>query len=97
MIMSTRTRTSIPAPLQPYLRLPPAHSQILLTSTLGSSATWLTSRFVGSVLSGKDDVDGGNADDCAVVLVSWLRDEREGVEILVGLCGILMVVGVGTT
>lgn len=47
--MSSRNR--IPQALEPYLRLPPETSQILLTGTLGCSINWLTTRFVGALLA----------------------------------------------
>ncbi|EMC97857.1 hypothetical protein BAUCODRAFT_66893 [Baudoinia panamericana UAMH 10762] len=64
------SRNRIPHQLEPYLRLPPEASLIVLTSTLGCSATWLTARFVSSLLDYTDD-EGG---ETAVVLASWLRD-----------------------
>lgn len=76
--MSTRNR--IPATLEPYLRLPPEASLILLTSTLGCSANWLTARFVGSLLGQNTSVSpesvGGtdHGKETAVVLVSFMRD-----------------------
>ncbi|KAK0267135.1 hypothetical protein LTR35_016522 [Friedmanniomyces endolithicus] len=49
----TSTRSTIPPLLEPYLRLPPEASLILLTGTLGCSVSWLVSRFVGSLLQPK--------------------------------------------
>ena len=77
------TTKSPPSALEPYLRLPPETSLILLTSTLGCSINWLTARFIGSALQnfssssttgleGQQTVDGKQ--DVAVLLVSWLRD-----------------------
>ncbi|KAK3711864.1 hypothetical protein LTR37_009382 [Vermiconidia calcicola] len=72
--MSTRNR--IPSPLEPYLRLPPEASLILLTGTLGCIPVWLTARFIASVLAPRQDVassdEKGSA--TAVVLVSWMQD-----------------------
>ena len=80
-------RKPLPTPLTPYLRLPPEHSQILLTSTLGTSTTWLVSRFIGAVVgsskaqnagAGAEGIgDGEGREDAAaaVVLVSWMREE----------------------
>ncbi|KAF2773886.1 hypothetical protein EJ03DRAFT_263914 [Teratosphaeria nubilosa] len=72
------SRNHIPQFLEPYLRLPPETSLIVLTGTLGCSTTWLTARFTGSV-SGSPDVKhnalgNGTREDIAVVLVSFLRD-----------------------
>ncbi|KAK1060436.1 hypothetical protein LTR74_011877 [Friedmanniomyces endolithicus] len=58
----TSTRSTIPPLLEPYLRLPPEASLILLTGTLGCSVSWLVSRFVGSLLQPKilrDGLGGG--------------------------------------
>lgn len=79
-------KAQLPEKLLPYLQLPPEASLILLTSTLGCSSTWLTTRFVGAALSsplndGSEGigVDAGGAENGgsgnAVVLVSWLREE----------------------
>ncbi|EME38855.1 hypothetical protein DOTSEDRAFT_29050 [Dothistroma septosporum NZE10] len=62
-----------PSALEPYLRLPPETSLILLTGTLGCSANWLLSRYVGNHLSLEDD-DHSTVEPSAVLLVSWLRD-----------------------
>jgi len=74
--MSSRNR--IPSALEPYLRLPPETSLVLLTSTLGCSANWLTARFVGSLLAQEAEPlkleSSGNGKETAVVLVSWMRD-----------------------
>lgn len=79
------TCTKLPPPLQPYLRLPPELSLTLLTGTLGCSTTWLTTRFVSSIIGaqslsgGVPGVDGATQTEQrenAVILVSWLRDER---------------------
>ena len=64
--MSTRNR--IPAAIEPLLRLPPEASLTILTGTLGCSPAWLTSRFVGSALSDRNDRT------FSVVFVSWMRD-----------------------
>lgn len=68
------SRTTLPPSLIPYLRTQPETSLVLLTSTLSTSSTWLTSRFVSARLAPTaGDLEGkGNA----VVLVSWLRDEK---------------------
>lgn len=61
-----------PSALEPYLLLPTELSLTLLTGTLGFSAHFLTSRFVGSALrKGSAEEDD---DDAAVLLVSWMRD-----------------------
>lgn len=44
-------RTRLPPALEPYLRLPPETSLILLTGTLGCAVHWVTARFVGSFLA----------------------------------------------
>ncbi|KAF2170360.1 hypothetical protein M409DRAFT_19180 [Zasmidium cellare ATCC 36951] len=72
--MSTKP---IPPALEPYLRLPPEASLILLTGTLGCSVNWLTCRFIATALSQPASQDGNeNEDDTTrpVVLISWLRD-----------------------
>ncbi|KAI7461481.1 hypothetical protein KC367_g8637 [Hortaea werneckii] len=82
--MSSRNR--IPPALEPYLRLPPETSQILLTGTLGCSIDWLTTRFVGVLLAPegqitttRDAVGGfegaGDTRETAVILASWMRNE----------------------
>jgi elongator complex protein 6 len=70
------TRHKVPQALEAYLKLPPELSQILLTGTLGCTATWLAVRFVGAVLSeGSSKVSSDESEnDVAVVLVSWMRD-----------------------
>ncbi|KAK3702130.1 hypothetical protein LTR37_015105 [Vermiconidia calcicola] len=72
--MSTRNR--IPSALEPYLRLPPEASLILLTGTLGCSPVWLTARFIASVLAPRQDVASSaeKGTSTAVILVSWLQD-----------------------
>ena len=72
--MSARNRVA-PA-LEPYLRLPPEASLILVTGTLGCSANWLTARFVGNFLMPNpfQDVDGIDGKNSTVVLISWMRD-----------------------
>ncbi|KAM0718303.1 hypothetical protein Q7P37_006635 [Cladosporium fusiforme] len=65
MASSHRNRT--PSTLEPYLALPPEHSLVLLTNTLGCSANWLTSRIAASGLSDAST-------NISVVLVSWMRD-----------------------
>lgn len=72
------TRNRIPTILEPYLRLPPEHSLILLTGTLGCSINWLTARFVGSLTQNAQHGVGSEVEkeeDTAVVLVSWMRNE----------------------
>ncbi|KAI7081313.1 hypothetical protein KC356_g9203 [Hortaea werneckii] len=82
--MSSRNR--IPPALEPYLRLPPETSQILLTGTLGCSIDWLTTRFVGALLAAegststtRDAVGGfegaGDTRETAVILASWMRNQ----------------------
>ena len=63
-------RNRIPPALEPYLALPLELSLILLTSTIGCSASWLTARFVGSALGQY----ATETEACNVVLVSWMRD-----------------------
>lgn len=63
--MSTTHRNRTPSLLEPYLALPPEQSLILLTSTLGCSANWLTARFATTALQ---------QEDTSVLLVSWMRD-----------------------
>ncbi|KAK5136143.1 hypothetical protein LTR08_003980 [Meristemomyces frigidus] len=71
--MSARNR--IPTALEPYLRLPPEASLILLTGTLGCNANWLTARFVGSLLAPiTGPSEGRDGRETAIVLVSWMRD-----------------------
>ncbi|KAK3637768.1 hypothetical protein LTR56_011974 [Elasticomyces elasticus] len=72
--MSSRNRT--PSALEPYLRLPPEASLILLTGTLGCSAHWLTARFAGSLLNAENTlgVEGSHGKETGVILVSWMRD-----------------------
>ncbi|KAK5114201.1 hypothetical protein LTR85_010266 [Meristemomyces frigidus] len=74
--MSSRNR--VPTALEPYLRLPPEATLILLTGTLGCNVNWLTARFAGSLLArdGQPHGAGGEGQDneTAVVLVSWMRD-----------------------
>lgn len=62
----------IPPLLQPYVDLPGDESILLLTSTLGASANWLTIRFLCGALSNTpgDISDEGHN----VVLVSWMRE-----------------------
>ncbi|KAF2485979.1 hypothetical protein BDY17DRAFT_246791 [Neohortaea acidophila] len=67
--MSTRNR--IPQLLEPYFRLPPELSLILLTGTLGCTPTWLTSLYVSSILSPQQQQQG---EAYTVLLVSWMRD-----------------------
>ncbi|CZT14435.1 uncharacterized protein RCC_00412 [Ramularia collo-cygni] len=63
---------SQPPALEPYLNLPPEISLTLLTGTLGFTATFLASRYVGSVLHSTNEEVAD--DDAAVLLVSWMRD-----------------------
>lgn len=65
MASSHRNRT--PSALEPYLALPPEHSLVLLTNTLGCSANWLTSRIAAAGLNDESN-------NISVVLVSWMRD-----------------------
>jgi len=62
----------IPSHLQPYVGLPHDESLLLVTSTLGASANWLTIRFLCAALSNTDD--GGAQQGHNVVLVSWMRE-----------------------
>ncbi|KAK0253693.1 hypothetical protein B0A54_17236 [Friedmanniomyces endolithicus] len=59
----TSTRSTIPPLLEPYLRLPPETSLILLTGTLGCSVSWVVSRFVGRVLQQNARQDGFGGGD----------------------------------
>jgi len=76
--MSSRNR--IPPILQPYLRLPPETSLILFTGTLGCNISWLTARFVSSLLNPKLVRPDSNLDaaedvkENAVVLASFMAD-----------------------
>lgn len=70
--MNISTRDA-PSALELYLRLPPETSLIVLTSTLGCSGNWLTTRYVSETLSLRTTENLGH-DQTAVVLVSWLRD-----------------------
>lgn len=73
-IMSGRNR--IPPSLEPYLKLPPEASLILLASTLGCNATWLTALFVGSTLAANTPPNASDNGEgrTSMVLVSWMRD-----------------------
>ncbi|KAF1934275.1 uncharacterized protein M421DRAFT_51128 [Didymella exigua CBS 183.55] len=62
--------TRIPPLLQPYITLPRADAQLLVTSTLGASANWLLVRILCDALGSGSAQDGGHN----VVLVSWMRD-----------------------
>ncbi|KAF7196790.1 hypothetical protein HII31_01708 [Pseudocercospora fuligena] len=65
------TSRTLPSALEPYLRLPPEASLILLTSTLGCSVNWLTTRFISSALT----QDASSKDEkVSILLVSWMRD-----------------------
>jgi elongator complex protein 6 len=71
----------VPPLLEPYLRLPPETSLIVLTSVLGASTNWLVQRYLCSLLatSGRSTTapaagDDGHDESTAVVLVSFLRD-----------------------
>jgi elongator complex protein 6 len=82
--MSTRNRT--PPLLEPYLRLPPHGSQLLLTGVLDSTPHWLVTRllrsaFVSSSTSATststpetEEAKTTQEEENIVVLVSWLRD-----------------------
>ncbi|KAK1054156.1 hypothetical protein LTR74_016020 [Friedmanniomyces endolithicus] len=83
--MSSRNNRTPISLLEPYLRLPPEAALLLLTGTLGCSVSWLTARFVGSLLLTPQNVSAGGGrgpegvgDDgtkrLGVVLVSWTRD-----------------------
>ena len=54
--MSSRTRNRIPTLLEPYIRLPPETSLILLTGTFNATPHWLVTRFLSAVLG---DGNGG--------------------------------------
>ncbi|KAH7402737.1 hypothetical protein BKA66DRAFT_564637 [Pyrenochaeta sp. MPI-SDFR-AT-0127] len=66
--------TRIPPLLQPYIHLPQNDSLLLLTSTLGASASWLLIRFLCDALSNspQDSEEEGHN----VVLVSWMREHE---------------------
>jgi elongator complex protein 6 len=70
------SRNRIPAILEPFIQLPPELSQVLITSTLGCSATWLTARFIGAGLQRQDETLTSRdvQAESNVILVSWLRD-----------------------
>jgi elongator complex protein 6 len=46
------TNSRIPPLLSPYIVSPPENSLILLTSTLGTSANWILTRYLCSALAG---------------------------------------------
>ncbi|KAL5117751.1 hypothetical protein ACEQ8H_004361 [Pleosporales sp. CAS-2024a] len=71
----------VPLHLEPYIRLPRDDSLLLLTSTLGASANWLTILFLcdalrstSSTSSREEEEDGGADPGHNVVLVSWMRE-----------------------
>lgn len=70
----------IPPLLEPYLRLPPEASLIVLTGVVGASTNWLVHRFLCSYLASSSSdrhaaPDAASPDDAvSVVLVSFLRD-----------------------
>jgi len=70
--MSTRNRT--PPLLEPYLRLPPSGSQLLLTGVLDSTPNWLVTRLLRSAFAPCSESESPEEKDVTVVLVSWLRD-----------------------
>lgn len=77
--MASAASTKVPPLLEPYLRLPPEASLVVLTSVLGASANWLVLRWVYSLLKNGQKDEG--TEDTAVVLCSFLRDGafwREG-------------------
>ncbi|KAK4555245.1 hypothetical protein LTR86_007541 [Recurvomyces mirabilis] len=77
------TRNRIPAALEPYLRLPPETSLILLTSTLSCTANWLTPRFIAAAINGSSHGDSTNTqsvpeareEGSTVILASWMRNQ----------------------
>jgi elongator complex protein 6 len=76
--MTSRT----PPLLEPYLRLPPETSLIVLTGVLGASTNWLVQRYIHSFLAtpsrgatAGDDGHGVAGDpQASILLVSYLRD-----------------------
>lgn len=81
----------LPPLLEPYLRLPPETSLILLTGVLGSTTNWLVQRHLYSLLSAtsattpaEEDLGPASTENTtgSVVLLSFLRDYtfwKEGV------------------
>lgn len=78
----------IPPLLEPYVRLPPENSLILLTGVLGAGTNWLVQRCLYSYLAlpakvvGEQQNEVATTEQTAVVLVSFLRDYafwRDGV------------------
>ncbi|KAL2353798.1 hypothetical protein BJ546DRAFT_880993, partial [Cryomyces antarcticus] len=72
------SRNRIPPLLEPYVRLPPEASLILVTSVLGASANWLVVRHICGALGSDGRKDGrvSAEDEAGVVLVSWMRDYK---------------------
>ncbi|KAI1851937.1 hypothetical protein JX266_002790 [Neoarthrinium moseri] len=71
----------IPPLLEPYLRLPPESSLIVLTHVLGASTNWLVQRYLCSLLgnpgrgvANENDQHATADKECSVVLVSFMRD-----------------------
>ena len=74
------TRKGVPPALEEYICLPPKDHLVVLTGTLQCTTTWLTARFVGATLAAPAATSPHESEqsdaETAVVLVSWLRDER---------------------
>ncbi|KAL7621254.1 hypothetical protein AAE478_008571 [Parahypoxylon ruwenzoriense] len=75
----------IPPLLDPYLRLPPEASLVLLSGVLGSTTNWLVHRYLNSLLSTTSNLipkehehehghDAPDVNGASVILVSFLRD-----------------------
>ncbi|KAI1392237.1 uncharacterized protein F4822DRAFT_120834 [Hypoxylon trugodes] len=67
----------IPPLLDPYLRLPPETSFILLSGVLGSTTNWLVLRYLHSLLSTatkEESLDSSRVDGVSVIFASFLRD-----------------------
>jgi elongator complex protein 6 len=55
------TNSRIPPLLSPYIVSPPKDSLLLLTSTLGTSANWILTRYLCSLLAGDAGKSGSSA------------------------------------
>ncbi|KAI9776038.1 MAG: hypothetical protein M1839_000640 [Geoglossum umbratile] len=80
--------TSTPLKLEPYVRVPPKDSLVLLTSVLGASTNWLVLRFLYNALIASSTIkpptsaegDGSDNNGYTVLLASFLRDKSFWVE-----------------
>lgn len=84
--------SKLPPLLEQYLALPPEAALIMVTGVVGASTNWLVLRYLCSFLGSP----GGDDDDTAVLLVSFMRDYsfwRDGAGRLVGfflVCWVLV-------